>query len=269
VRNHLAETQITDESAERLARLNGSGPHAGDTPWLIEFGSTNHVVERSIGTYFTAATHPAFQAQTNLRSVICCTANSIQGLYAAWEGIVTEDNGLVSVNLPLNRASEWLNVDSHLPYEGKVELKIKKAEHVLFRVPDYADRLTVKVNGRSEGLAWANNYIFLTGLSYGETVSITFDLKTWTEAHHLKWRPYEQWREGTEPDVLWQNLTPDLYTITFKANTAVAIQSSNAWREALGENALDLYYGREHILFTEKAPMKTVDRYVPNTTVRP
>ena len=31
----------------------------------------------------------------------------------------------LSVNLLLNRASPWVDVDSHIPYEGRVDLKVK------------------------------------------------------------------------------------------------------------------------------------------------
>ena len=39
-------------------------------------------------------------------------------MYYAWDSIVTQSGNEVRVNLHLNRASPWLDVHSHLPYEG-------------------------------------------------------------------------------------------------------------------------------------------------------
>jgi hypothetical protein len=55
----------------------------------------------------------------------CCSANGSIGLYYAWEGITRFSDGVATVNLFLNRASKWMDVDSYLPYEGKVELHNK------------------------------------------------------------------------------------------------------------------------------------------------
>ena len=51
----------------------------------------------------------------------CCTANGAVGLYYAWHGITRFDqsSGTATVNLLLNRAAPWLDVDSWLPYEGR------------------------------------------------------------------------------------------------------------------------------------------------------
>ncbi|MFO1094303.1 MAG: hypothetical protein U0992_13505 [Planctomycetaceae bacterium] len=61
----------------------------------------------------------------------CCTANGAQGYYYAWHGITRFDQGVATVNLFLNRASPWMDIDSHLPYAGKVVLHNKTA-HTAF-----------------------------------------------------------------------------------------------------------------------------------------
>jgi len=54
-------------------------------------------------------------------------ASGTFGLYHAWHGITRFDKatGVATVNLFLNRTSEWMNVASWLPYQGKVELTNK------------------------------------------------------------------------------------------------------------------------------------------------
>ena len=63
----------------------------------------------------------------------CCSVNGANSLYYAWHGITRFDEGVATVNLFLNRASAWMDIDSYLPYEGKVVLHNKLAR--LARVP--------------------------------------------------------------------------------------------------------------------------------------
>ena len=44
------------------------------------------------------------------------------------------------MNLLLNRASPWLDVDSYLPYEGKMVIRNKTCERVSIRIPSWVDR---------------------------------------------------------------------------------------------------------------------------------
>ncbi len=51
---------------------------------------------------------------------ICCPGNANHALFYTWESIVRADeNGHATINLLLNRASRWLDIDSYLPYEAK------------------------------------------------------------------------------------------------------------------------------------------------------
>src|SRR5207247_8972671 len=69
----------------------------------------------------------------------CCSANGSIGLYYAWEGITRFSDGVATVNLFLNRASAWMDVDSYLPYEGKVELHNKQTTVPLVSIRNWID----------------------------------------------------------------------------------------------------------------------------------
>ena len=47
-------------------------------------------------------------------------------MYYIWQHILTYDQGKLRLNLLLNRASEWVDVCSYIPYQGKVEIVVKK-----------------------------------------------------------------------------------------------------------------------------------------------
>lgn len=271
VRNQLAEVQLTDDNigyfADYIAGLGSADGLSAYTSLCFSEGTTKQVLDRVYGTFLTDSTHPTHI--TSMMGVICCTGNAMQGLYYAWEGIVTQDNGVVSVNLPLNRSSAWVDVDSYLPYEGKLVLHIKDAEAVCVRIPNYADLSKVLVNAGTEGFSFFGRVLLLDGVAPGDTVEITFPLGTWTETHYCMWRNEDLWhKEGTNPgkSTQWRNQDPALYQILFKANTVIRITPLNQAAQASG---YALYQGRESILTTETTPMKTMTRYIPDRTLRP
>ena len=74
-----------------------------------------------------------------------CSANGSIGLYYAWESITRFRNGVATVNLFLNRASSWMDVNSYLPYEGKVDLHNKEAWMALVRIPNWVENESGKM----------------------------------------------------------------------------------------------------------------------------
>ncbi len=122
----------------------------------------------------------------------CCTANGARNLYHVWDSIITHENDLVKVNLLLDRASAYLDVDSYLPAIGKVELKIKDARAVAVRVPAWckAEEMIVTVSGERRIVASQGRYIRLEGLKPGDRVRITFPVLERTETRVIGDLPF-------------------------------------------------------------------------------
>ena len=61
----------------------------------------------------------------------CCRGNCTRAIYYVWENILNYDkcNGALNVNLLLNRASPWADINWYIPYWGRVDIKIKKPCH--------------------------------------------------------------------------------------------------------------------------------------------
>jgi len=119
VRNHLTELQILEQ--EPIYRNRRSQSHTREVlPWE----DADRFVERQIGALCDDATHPTLATPGTMH---CCSYNGLIGFYHAWEGIIRENKGVAQVNLLLNRASPWLDIDSYLPYEGKVMIRNKTA----------------------------------------------------------------------------------------------------------------------------------------------
>jgi hypothetical protein len=103
--------------------------------------------EKAIGTFVIGG---EFVSIREGQIAGCCTDNGSQALYYAWESILRVVGKHVRINLLLNRASPQMDIDSYLPYEGKVVLKNKKAKSCSVRLPAWVDlkAVTSRAGGR-------------------------------------------------------------------------------------------------------------------------
>ena len=181
LRNQFVENQITcTDWPERIPKKGEGGAlepgwYERDDHHLQIWMDEEDAVERAVGSWAGWATandarHPYLMQ--------CCAGNAGRSMYYAWDSIVTREQDRVRVNLHLNRASRWLDVNSHLPYEGKVRLAIKEANRVAVRVPAWTDQdqLGCKVNGKVGNPTRSGNYVELEGLKQGDVVDVEFPI---------------------------------------------------------------------------------------------
>jgi hypothetical protein len=181
-------------------------------------------------------------------------------LYFAWESIVRCENGAAQVNLLLNRASPWLDLESHLPYEGKVVAKIKTAEKLALRIPRWAEKRSVraKVNGQEVALEWLGRYLVFRDLRPNDVVTVQFPMVEATESYTLKWKRSDLWFESNYPGQSWQPAaSPVKFRCRFRGNTLVDISP-----RAEGPGYA-LYQRAQYE--SETAPRRSVTRFVPNS----
>ena len=247
VRNHLVEHQLTDR--KRLEHIIAHSPQFKMDPRI---NCTDDVLERNLGSFASCAELTKSYAWWSM----CCPPNAMMALYAAWDAIVRYDDGMAQVNLLMNRASPWVDIDSYLPYEGKVVLRNKKARTMSIRIPMWADQEAVQcsVNNTEIPLQWVGRYLLVSDLENRDEVTITFPMVETTEEH-------------TEPTY------EQTYTCHFKGNTMVDISpraeefnwtriasDDGAWTELNKEMGYPMYQ-REHMKASE-APMRKVTRYI-------
>ena len=248
VRNHLVEAQLV--RADLLEKVSEAGPaRPPGSQWIVPYEPTviypgqevaENVIERTLGVF---ASHLRATNVPTTWVAQCCTANGTQGLYYAWEGIVRcADGKNAQVNLLLNRASPWLDVDSHLPYEGKVVIKNKTAERAAVRVSSWIDRsaLRCQVGAEPRDPFWAGNYAVFDALKPGDTITLRFPV-------------VEETVKYTADARVWHKET--VHTCTFRGNTLVDITPRDT---APGSYPL---YLRDHLKKGGPAPLKTVTRF--------
>ena len=244
VRNHMVEHQLIRK--DYMEQMVAEGPeHRFEPRWE----TIEDVVDRNVGA-FAAISDPAW---LHGWWTMCCHGNIATGMYKAWESIVRCSGDVAQVNLLLNRASPWLDVDSYLPYEGKVVLRNKTARVVRLRVPRWVDKKTVRCRVGNADItpSWLNNYLMIGSLAPSDVVTVDFPLVQTTEKY--------------------TNLTYEQeFTCRFKGNTLVDISP----REYIGRtremsddggafpiNRAYPIYERD-MLWADEAPSATITRYV-------
>jgi len=265
VRNQLIELQLTDAKLLHQVTKTLDGTYVDDVFPLEKFPArdTTNMIERVIGTYTDDATHLTKTPQLSLVSTICGPGNITAGLYLAWKAIVRCKDGNAQINLLLNRASPWLDIDSYLPYEGKVVIHNKTARRLAVRIPLWADREAVRatIGAAPASFYWLNNTIVFDAIRPKDEIAVTFPMVTSVEKYTQKWRNDQFWWEVTDhpvdydPNADWSNPNPITYTMTFKGNTLVDVSPRDPGK------GLPLYQRNAERDGTA-APMKTVQRFV-------
>jgi hypothetical protein len=223
----------------------------------------DNVVGRCLGVYLSDSSHPAQVTPRRLRWTICCTGNCPPALYAVWDGIVNCKDLSAQINLLLNRASPLLDIDSYLPYEGKVVIRNKTAENISMRIPLWVNKYEIKcqIDKKTYKPFWSGNYMVFTELKDKDVITIEFPMVESTESYTLKWIESDFWPESTNPGATWQPLeNPDKFKLYFKGNTLIDISPRP-------KDAVYPLYQRDHYK-ANKAPMKKVTRFVSPLTIK-
>jgi Beta-L-arabinofuranosidase, GH127 len=233
VRNQFAEQQLTStgwvyKAAERSPRKALRPNEIGDK-----------VPERNLGAFagWAAPNDFTHRYQGSEGSIMhCCMGNGTRAMYYVWEHILDFNQGELRINLLLNRASPWADVYSHVPYQGKVEVKVKKTcRELVLRVPEWIESGSSQVKAQSAGnsipLTWEGRWVRIGFVNPGDTVVLRFPIEIQT---------------------VKQTIAGTAYTLEIKGNTVVSISPG-------GENGP--LYQREYMKAND-APSTKVKRFV-------
>ena len=144
--------------------------------------------------------------------IMNCCVTGAEGLHLVWDNIVTKDNRGVWVNMSINHSSRWVEVNSHRPYQGKVEVVVKEARRLHIRIPDWVskDKVAVHLNGRPHKFEWQGEYVTIEGLTAGQKVVVTYPLRK--VKNKITLIPEDSSADKTES-----------YTLNWKGDTVVSI----------------------------------------------
>ena len=177
IRNQFAENQLMD--TRWVHAFSESLPPA--EPVDSELFCDEDVIERNRGAFAGWAMPNAWMGQEpHYRKQImhCCTGNGARALYYIWEHILHHDSGKLRVNLLLNRASPWADVDSHIPYQGQVDIRIKQPVDLQVRIPRWTALKQVRctVNGAQRPADFTGRYLKAGHVQAGDSVTVAFPI---------------------------------------------------------------------------------------------
>jgi hypothetical protein len=236
-RNQLVENQLTDYAW--LYKLAGQIPdyHA---PTPEHYDGIRDVGRRLAGSFAGFASANDYFMPFNRApgpTVGCCTGNGARALYYVWEHILGMRGGSVSVNLLLNRASAWADVDSYIPYEGRVDIHMKTTGGLKVRIPDWVelDQVQATAAGRPVQLSWEGRYAKAGRAPNGQTVTFTFPIRERTVRQRI----------GTVDA-----------TVRLRGSTVISMEPPGRYRP--------LY---QRAAYAGPTRWKTVVRFAPQTTI--
>lgn len=194
IRNHFAECQfIHTDWINRIVRGVGSQ--------IKPYGTTERVAERIVGA-FAGTPDPSdlYSGGHDHGIGHCCTANGSKALYWIWERILRCHDGKLRVNLLLNRASAWADVDSYIPYQGRVDVRVKQNADLSIRIPEWVslEKVHCQVNGQERALQWEGRYAQVGLVQPGDVATLTFPISERTNRISIEKHDFTIVRKGND-----------------------------------------------------------------------
>ncbi len=231
VRNMFAEQQLTQgDWLDRMAASMLKKPVAFNE-------SDKRVTESNIGGFGGSTTGNEWG------DIIehCCTGNCVRALYYVWEHMLEAKGEELRLNLLLNLGLSWADVYSYIPFEGRVDLTMKKSfESVLVRAPEWvkagSQLVVCKVNGVPRNGRWQGRYVSIGRGVPGDKMVVNFPIEERTVKETIGGLPY---------------------TLIIKGNTVVSIDPP-------GRNGP--LYQRAHYR-ENQVRWRKVNRFVPEESI--
>lgn len=207
VRNQFAETQLT--------RVDWVEPMLEGKSWQFppRYSTTERVPQRNLGAFagfmqfndwYGGYVHPTAKRAGGAAIQHCCTGTAGLTIYNVWKNILHYKGEELRINLLLNRASQWADIHSHIPYRGQVDVKVKEPLKLAVRIPEWTKPLQVRVqvDGQDRTVSWEDRYVQVGDLKPKQVATLRFPISERKEI---------------------ATVHGQTYTLTIKGNTVVAI----------------------------------------------
>jgi hypothetical protein len=203
-RNMFAEGQLTRTdwlNRVHLGRLENAREKDIPDSVVGHNETTERVAERNLGAFAGWPKANDWYVGHGSGIMHCCTGNGTRAIYYLWDHILTHEKGNLRVNLLLNRASPWADVDSHIPYAGQVDVKVKQPVNLSIRIPEWVSPEEVHcrvADGGTRPISWDGRYAHVGSVKPGDVVTLTFPIAESTEVVYVEKEKYTLIRKGNE-----------------------------------------------------------------------
>ena len=198
VRNQLAENQLTQVDWLTDGHLDYSRSKTDESFFNNPRRTTDRVAERTVGAFAGWPTPNDWVGAEdwwggNTHNILytimnCCTAAGSRGLFSVWRDMISFKEGRLRVHLLLNRASKWADIDSYIPYTGRVDVSVKRPLELELRIPQWVKPGEVEctVNGQARPLSFDGRYAKIGKVTKGQKVVMTFPISERTEKRTIE-----------------------------------------------------------------------------------
>jgi len=203
IRNMFAEGQLL--ATDWIARLSEAGmenvrPQSLALSIVDAYSTTDRVPERNLGAFAGWPAANDWYVGNGSGIMHCCTVNGARTLYWVWERMLQHRNGRLRVNLLLNRVSPWADVESHVPYQGRVDVRVKREINLEIRAPEWVatGEAVCRINGEERSVSWDGRYVRIGSLSSGDVATLSFPINERTDVVHIEKQRFNLTRKGND-----------------------------------------------------------------------
>lgn len=193
-RNQLVENQINSAS---YVVVDNTLPDGN--------GITYHDLDKRIIGGFTGGSLPNSISLSKFRSIAgCCVGIAPIALKLVWDIAVTEEEGALCVNIPLDKETDAFRLSMDYPEHGRMAITLKKPGGAFFRLYPWMDRqVKLYLNGQAVEGQRRGELLGLSALQPGDTLALRHPLRTVTKKEHVAGQDYQVvWRGCDVIDLL-------------------------------------------------------------------
>ena len=182
-RNQFAENQV-----------RYSGYVVCDNSKPDELGITYRDIDKRMIGGFTGGSEPNSISLSRFRSIAgCCVGTAPVALKTVWDNAVKEEDGVLVCNIPCDKETDAVKMESFIPNEGRITLTAKEKCCAGFRIyPWMGEEKVLTLNGKPIEI---DGEIAKAELESGDVLSLEFSVETIEKKEVAR---------GTEYTVYWR-----------------------------------------------------------------
>lgn len=149
-------------------------PEAADPSYFTD----DDVLQRNIGAFAGWATVNDFYVGHHQGLMHCCTANGSRTLRYLAQHIVERGDQDLRINCLLNFGCSECDVNSYLPYVGRIDIQLKAARSLEVRIPEWvaSGDVSCTIDGTSVSCTAEGRYATVGPVEAGRTVTFRFPI---------------------------------------------------------------------------------------------
>ena len=170
-------------------------------------GKTYHDLDKRLLGGYTGGSEPNSISLTRFRSIAgCCVGTGPIALGILWKNVVTEKDGILSVNLHTDKETADYALSHKMPDEGVITLALKKNTSAGFRIyPFMGKEWKLYQNGKEVAPLWLaeEGVAYVKDAKAGDVLELRFPIETVEKKEFFAGKEYTAfWRGADVVDLL-------------------------------------------------------------------